>query len=60
MTHLPVERYYSPEEFKFLDEAAVKAGFMYVAAGPMVRSSYKAAEFFLEGVVRRARDAVNS
>jgi lipoic acid synthetase len=55
MTHLPVERYYSPEEFKFLDEEAVKAGFMYVAAGPMVRSSYKAAEFFIEGVVKRNR-----
>jgi lipoic acid synthetase len=55
MTHLPVEKYLSPEEFKILEQAAVKAGFMYVAAGPMVRSSYKAAEFFMEGVVRNAK-----
>jgi lipoic acid synthetase len=59
MTHLPVERYYSPEEFKFLEDEAVKAGFMYVASGPMVRSSYKAAEFFLAGVVRKARTESN-
>lgn len=55
MSHLPVERYYSPEEFKFLENEAVKTGFMYVASGPMVRSSYKAAEFFIEGVVKKAR-----
>lgn len=55
MSHLPVEKYLSPEEYKFLEEEALKAGFMYVASGPMVRSSYKAAEFFIEGVVRQAR-----
>ena len=58
MNHLPVDRYYSPEEFKALDSQAVEAGFLYVASGPMVRSSYKAAEFFLEGVVRAAKAAV--
>jgi lipoic acid synthetase len=52
MTHLPVDKYYSPEEFKVLELDAVKAGFLYVAAGPMVRSSYKAAELFLEGLIK--------
>ena len=28
-------------------------GFLYVAAGPLVRSSYRAGEFFLEAVIRR-------
>jgi lipoic acid synthetase len=55
MKHLPVERYYSPEEFKVLEVEAVKAQFMYVASGPMVRSSYKAAEFFIEGVIRKSK-----
>ena len=52
MAHLPVERYYSPEEFKVLEETSLKTGFLYVASGPMVRSSYKAAEFFMEGLIR--------
>ena len=55
LSHLPVDKYYSPEEFKSLEVEAVGAGFMYVASGPMVRSSYKAAEFFMEGVVRAKR-----
>jgi lipoic acid synthetase len=52
MNHLPVERYVSPEEFRELETLARGAGFLYVAAGPMVRSSYKAAELFLEGLIR--------
>ncbi len=56
LTHLPVEKYYSPEEFKSLEVESLKTGFMYVASGPMVRSSYKAAEFFMEGVIRSRRD----
>jgi lipoic acid synthetase len=53
LSHLPVERYYSPEEFAALEKQAQAAGFLYVAAGPMVRSSYKAAELFLEGLIRQ-------
>jgi lipoic acid synthetase len=55
MKHLPVERYYSPEEFKNLEEEARNAGFLYAASGPMVRSSYKAAELFLEGLIRQEK-----
>lgn len=44
---LPVERYLPPEEFDVLAEQARKMGFLYVAAGPLVRSSYKAGEYFL-------------
>ena len=55
LTHLPVEKYYSPEEFKNLEQEALKTGFLYVASGPMVRSSYKAAEFFIEGIIQKQR-----
>jgi lipoic acid synthetase len=40
--HIPIERYYSPEEFNQLRYEALKMGFRYVEAGPLVRSSYHA------------------
>jgi len=55
LKHLPVERYYTPEEFKSLENEARDAGFLYAASGPMVRSSYKAAELFLEGLIRQEK-----
>jgi len=42
--HLRVEKYYSPEEFETLEKTAGKIGFKKVAAGPFVRSSYRAQE----------------
>lgn len=40
--HIPIEKYYSPDEFEFLKEKAREMGFRYVEAGPLVRSSYHA------------------
>ncbi len=40
--HWPVHRYYHPEEFAALREAALSLGFAHVEAGPLVRSSYHA------------------
>lgn len=40
--HLPVERYWTPEEFAELKRAALAMGFRHVEAGPLVRSSYHA------------------
>jgi lipoic acid synthetase len=40
--HLPVVRYWHPDEFVALEEAAYDLGFEHVAAGPLVRSSYHA------------------
>jgi lipoic acid synthetase len=40
--HLPVARYYRPEEFRELAEAGQAMGFTHVEAGPLVRSSYHA------------------
>ena len=42
--HLPIARYYSPEEFRFLKEEALRLGFRHVESGPLVRSSYHAHE----------------
>ena len=42
--HLPVERYYTPEEFDRLREEGMKRGFSHVESGPLVRSSYHARE----------------
>lgn len=43
--HLNVEKFYTPEEFEELKRMALKLGFKFVASGPLVRSSYKAADF---------------
>ena len=42
--HLPISRYYSLEEFKQLRDYGREIGFRWVEAGPLVRSSYHAAE----------------
>jgi lipoic acid synthetase len=42
--HLPMTRYYHPDEFRFLKEQAMKMGFRHVESGPLVRSSYHAHE----------------
>jgi lipoic acid synthetase len=60
LEHLPVEKFVTPEEFSTLRVSAEKKGFLYVAAGPMVRSSYRAGEFFIEGVIRKRRGGENA
>ena len=52
--HLPVERFVNPEEFEELRENGESLGFQYVASGPLVRSSYKAAEFFIERLILKS------
>jgi lipoic acid synthetase len=42
--HLPMARYYTPDEFAFLKSEALKMGFRHVESGPLVRSSYHAHE----------------
>ena len=44
LRHLPVVRYYPPEEFSSLREEGLRVGFRHVEAGPLVRSSYHAEE----------------
>ncbi|HXY16534.1 MAG TPA: lipoyl synthase [Terriglobales bacterium] len=42
--HLPIARFYSPDEFQYLKGAALQCGFRHVESGPLVRSSYHAHE----------------
>ena len=53
--HLPVERYIPPQEFEQWREKAEDMGFMYCASGPLVRSSYRAGEFFMTSLIQKQR-----
>jgi len=50
--HAPVREYVKPESFERYKQVAEHLGFLYVAAGPFVRSSYRAGELFLEALIR--------
>lgn len=56
--HAPVAKYYAPAEFDALGEVAKDLGFLSVASGPFVRSSYNAADVFDES--RRRFQGLNS
>ena len=51
--HLPVVEYVAPEKFKWFKEIGERLGFLYVASGPLVRSSYKAGEYFIKHVLHK-------
>lgn len=51
--HLKVEKYVHPDEFDMWKQRALDMGFLYCASGPLVRSSYKAGEAFIENVLRK-------
>lgn len=53
--HIKVEEYITPEKFKYWQDTAESMGFLYVASGPLVRSSYRAGEFFMKGIVEKQR-----
>ncbi len=42
--HLPMARYYTPDEFAYMKDEALRMGFRHVESGPLVRSSYHAHE----------------
>jgi len=50
--HAALDRYVTPEEFDRFRDAGLAMGFKYVASGPLVRSSYRAAEAFLKGILQ--------
>jgi lipoyl synthase len=54
--HLPVKEYVTPEKFVEWQAEAEGMGFKYVASGPLVRSSYKAGEFFLQNYLREQKE----
>ena len=53
--HIPVVEFVSLSLFEYYKKVAEEMGFLYVASGPLVRSSYRAAEFFVEALVRQRR-----
>ncbi|ODV78395.1 Lipoic acid synthetase [Suhomyces tanzawaensis NRRL Y-17324] len=56
--HMKVVEYVTPEKFDYWRDKALEMGFLYVASGPLVRSSYKAGEAFIENVIRKRRHNV--
>jgi lipoic acid synthetase len=46
--HLPVKQYIEPQKFEYWKKVAIEMGFLYVVSGPLVRSSYRAGELFIE------------
>jgi lipoic acid synthetase len=57
--HLKVQQFVTPQRFKEWQAEAEGMGFLYVASGPMVRSSYRAGEFFMKGMIeKRKREGV--
>lgn len=53
--HLKVQEFITPEKFKEWQTIAEGMGFLYVASGPLVRSSYRAGEFFMKGIIDKQR-----
>jgi len=55
--YLPIEDYVAPEKFNHWKDVADDMGFLYCASGPLVRSSYRAGEFFMKGVIDKQRNS---
>nr|GME02623.1 lipoyl synthase 2, mitochondrial-like [Ipomoea batatas] len=55
--HMPVSEYITPEAFEKYQVLGMQMGFRYVASGPMVRSSYKAGEFYIKSMIESDRAA---
>ena len=53
--HLPVLEFIPPEQFAEYERIGLEMGFEYVASGPLVRSSYKAGEFFIHRFIEKQR-----
>jgi len=51
--HLKVAEYVTPEKFKQFETLGEEMGFLYTASGPLVRSSYKAGEFFIKNIIQK-------
>ena len=55
--HMKVAEYVTPEKFAVWKRVAEEMGFLYVASGPLVRSSYKAGEAFIENVLKQRKES---
>ena len=55
--HLAVAEFVTPEQFADYQQLAEEMGFVYCASGPLVRSSYRAGEYFISQYFNKARQA---
>eukprot|EP01133_Synstelium_polycarpum_P005271 gene5271-6108_t len=51
--HMKVHEYVHPDKFKYWEDIGNQLGFKYIASGPLVRSSYKAGEFYLSNILKK-------
>lgn len=51
--HMKVDSFVTPEKFHFWQKEGEQLGFKYVASGPLVRSSYKAGEYFIKRILQQ-------
>ncbi|KAI5058936.1 hypothetical protein GOP47_0025255 [Adiantum capillus-veneris] len=61
--HMPVSEYVTPDAFEDYRKIGMDMGFRYVASGPLVRSSYKAGEFYIKSMIdedRKKSESVSS
>ena len=50
-----MEEYVHPDKFAEWERIGLELGFLYVPSGPLVRSSYKAGEYFLEALIKQRK-----
>lgn len=53
---LPVAQFVTPEAFSAWETEALRLGFLYCASGPLVRSSWRAGEFFIQEIIQNRRN----
>lgn len=58
--HLDVQTFVTPEQFAWYEQQGLDMGFTYVASGPLVRSSYKAGEYFIREFIQKAQTGSES
>lgn len=58
--HLKVVEYITPEKYQHWEEVGKSLGFSYTASGPLVRSSYRAGEFFLKNLLQERKKSEQS
>jgi lipoic acid synthetase len=55
--HLNIVEFLEPKIYKYWEKQALELGFLYVASGPLVRSSYRAGELYVENVLKKKAKA---
>jgi len=57
--HMKVHEYIAPEKFDYWAKIGNDLGFLYTASGPLVRSSYKAGEFYIGNILKSRHEKTN-